>query len=787
MSLRILLSEDVSPHKISLLFLIAIYCTGNIPSHEVRTVLQITMNLIENEAPLVTEDDKMVIIPGVLDLSRAIGNESRSLLLLLTSLWRINSVEALESSISAMKSLLCESNRVVVPKDDKKAGGLRKILPNSSIGLFLQKMITTFSLLHFDESLLLYEAFLNYREASLNVFISLGGEVNNVTRLKAVDKAQDTQQDLDLYKILTEKVQDQISMKDSRDQSHLQKSLELVPIPKNDLQILLDKQIHILESNGTPTPQIIREIMTLMTSPTSNTMLIQNADFNNLPSYYYIQYLEALKDRDYNGAFSSLHKYFDYMVSNNSKYFYHFALISRASLHQYFGEDEKALNAIEEAISVARENKDQSTLTYILLWFYSFMKNKPQLWYKQTFNNEQHLLEFLVNKSQLVSLPLYAMSYQFETIHIMNQGNGNITKYVELLLKATYISIHDQIATSFIKSMDLSTSVWFRIGDFNLSKLYSEISINPTQRHNVLLTDHIANKIRHAYLLYYQGFTDIAYQNLENLNILVQGDRTLSHLIQIRRLMLLVSINLKRGRPIIAEKVIQLLIETEVQEVELKMELIYLFAEVQLELGNYSEALIYLSENFHLVSEVHMIIRFYYLKCRIFIRSGTPSRAILLLLQQIQRSKQIGMLSLVVEGGLLLSTLLIKMESYSDANAILRAIMPNILTTQNQELISTAYFNLATISMKIQEGGIGGGEEEGEEDYSVGKFLKFLNIAINGFRKSMNLVMLKKSFEIEQELATIKELAELKEHAIFSLAKLKIRLTEEVKYGFIQD
>ena len=55
------------------------------------------------------------------------------------------------------------------------------------------------------------------------------------------------------------------------------------------------------------------------------------------------------------------------MVSNNSKYFYHFALISRASLHQYFGEDNKAMDAIEEAISVARENKDNSTLTYIIL------------------------------------------------------------------------------------------------------------------------------------------------------------------------------------------------------------------------------------------------------------------------------------------------------------------------------------------------------------------------------------------------------------------------------------
>ena len=38
------------------------------------------------------------------------------------------------------------------------------------------------------------------------------------------------------------------------------------------------------------------------------------------------------------------------------------------------------MDAIEEAISVARENKDNSTLTYILSWLFNFMKNKPELW-----------------------------------------------------------------------------------------------------------------------------------------------------------------------------------------------------------------------------------------------------------------------------------------------------------------------------------------------------------------------------------------------------------------------
>ena len=76
-----------------------------------------------------------------------------------------------------------------------------------------------------------------------------------------------------------------------------------------------------METYGTPTPQYLKDIMMMMISPNSNVGRIQNIQFNNLPSYYYLRYLECLQILNYNEAFASLHQYFDYMVSNNSKYF----------------------------------------------------------------------------------------------------------------------------------------------------------------------------------------------------------------------------------------------------------------------------------------------------------------------------------------------------------------------------------------------------------------------------------------------------------------------------------
>ena len=44
--------------------------------------------------------------------------------------------------------------------------------------------------------------------------------------------------------------------------------------------------------------------MMMMISPNSNVGRIQNIQFNNLPSYYYLRYLECLQISNYNEAFA---------------------------------------------------------------------------------------------------------------------------------------------------------------------------------------------------------------------------------------------------------------------------------------------------------------------------------------------------------------------------------------------------------------------------------------------------------------------------------------------------
>ncbi|CAK7902270.1 hypothetical protein CAAN1_28S00254 [[Candida] anglica] len=762
-NVQLLLSEDLSPHKLALLFLVGLYCSGVIDFEEIRKVLGTVIKLLDNE-PLRNKDGHLVVVPQLHDLLDLIDSPKTSAKLE-SVLWKVNSVESLESSVTAMQAFLCQPNLVTAKQSPQEMTCVHQLLPSSFLGLFVQKIVTTCSLLHFDESCLLYNSFVEYR-GDKGIHIESEPSKEDVAS-----------SDLELFSILS----DQLTLVQ-------EPPSKILPVPKLDMEILLEHQISLLETSGTPMPDLLREIMTLMTSPASNTCLIQNADFNNLPSYSYLRYLEALRSSDYHTAFQALHQYFDYMVSNNSKYFYHFALISRASLHQHFGEDEKALNAIEEAISVARENKDNATLTYILSWLFNFMRNKPDLWYTQTLyhnNNESHLLDFLVTKSQTVSLPLYAMSYHFDTLHVMNNGEP-LSRVLQSLLRGMYISIHDHLPSSFIKSSELGATVWSRAGNTHLAMVYSAISQGIESK----LADEVAVRTRKALFLYQQGEVDNAYQLLEQLRKQTMFDRALFQPVQIRGLILLTKINLYRGRHVLAERIMQILSNTEIPEIELKLELVYLNAEVQMTLQNYSEALLYLNENLiHLERtktqmNLHMVTRLNFLKARIFIESGAPSRAFSLTIHQLQKSKQLGMMSLVAEGAILLASILNRMESYKDAYDVLGATMATIHMVQNQEFTAMAYYEYAyTCLMTLEQDSKAGGREVGRRLLNL--FLRFLNNSIDGFRKSLNLVMLQKSFQLELKMAKLKSLVELEEHAEVSLEKLRIRLREEVNYGFV--
>lgn len=625
-----IVTEDLIPHHISILFLIDLYLNDQIPKQ--GEFLRFLTSQLTGD--VLTLDNEILILPTLSDLCSYIGTAQDKLLPLL---WLIKEVSDLESKFTDLY------NRIVGPSVVYTEKG--KVSSRSIMGMFIYKVVTSFRLLKFEEVFILFTLFLQYR----------GG----------VEHEQDDALFMKLNKQL-EDVWDLDSKSHTAPHSSTSNctgppSDNPILISNNSLKLLLAKQISIIESFGTPVPTHLKAIMKQMASA------------NNIPSYYYIQYLENLHTSNYIGAFQSLHKYFDYMVLNNSKYFYHFALISKASLHQFFGEDEKAIDLIEEAISVARENKDNATLTFILSWLFNFMRNKPDLWHLQSFgttNTEDQLLDFLIQKSQLVSLSLYLSSYNFKTLQLINSGG---LEYFETLLKATFISLHDNNVSSFVKSAELQLVVWNGMGVVVLSDIYHDIAVELADKE----MDKFLIKLRHT-------------KDLPSLkdSVILQNNHSLFGSFQVISTINEIKQNMKSSQFNVSSQLIDNLLNTDIRELDLKNEVIYLHVENEISLKNYSYATKLIEKYLVGVNLKMQTLRLKLLKCKIYRETGNHNKGLVKLVKIIETAKTMKYSRILLEGILILVGLLGKTIWVEN---LIRDVIPSVLSLQDNELIKGFY------------------------------------------------------------------------------------------------
>ncbi|KAG7192947.1 anaphase promoting complex subunit 5 [Scheffersomyces spartinae] len=703
-------------------------------------------------------------------------------LMLLRRMWCIKVIDDVDT---LMQSLVQKVSTKEVKEEESKE---IYVSPKSLLGQMIQRVVTDYNILLFEESLILFEAFLEYRSPTKEYYISIEDPDHLEASAINLSKTSETvSKDERLFNDLNTQLQDilGISINTILEGTELPSTLKrnLICVPKNDLQGLINKQISLLETYGTPTPPRLRAIMTLMASPSSNTSSIGNIGYNNYPSYYFLKYLENLKESNYTGAFDSLYQYFDYMVSTNSKYFYHFALIARASFHQYFGEDMKVLEAIEEAISVARENKDNSTLTYIISFLFNFMMNRPNLWKKQSFynnnNNEGQLLEFLVKKSLTISSHMQALSYQFEVLHQLNNG-GVMSKYLESLLKAGYVSIHENKAT-FIKSLEIASTMWNRICVPELSDVYGTLAMSLCEKWE----DKISLKMRNYHLQMQRGNVDHALRDLEALKLEVGNrDISLRDSIEVRRLIMEIRSNLMKGRVHYSKQLLDTINKYyNPKELDLVNEILLLTIEVNIYSENYTQALKLIVEkvndDFNNIPSLntYSMSRLNIMKCRIYFTTGNGSKVLRLVILQIQQTQKYGYTYLFLECVLLLIGILYEMNQLEECTSVLNDVMPLVLSSESNVLISRCYYLLARVA--------GANYMATGDTYWLTKTLKYLNGSILGYKELGDVNSLAECFNLQLEIAQHRQDSILVEHARESLTKVDLRTEQASSLGFI--
>ncbi|KAI3403516.2 hypothetical protein KGF56_003673 [Candida oxycetoniae] len=639
-----------------------------------------TNELIERE-PEINNESKLKTCNDLSSLVNTLG-ESTFTVQLVVETWKINNVEDLHSMINGCRSLVVNSQTHIL-KDDQPTKVCKQFSSKSLFGTFITQVCTFFDMLEFDESLLIFQSLLEFRK-------STKGQIEKSRqRVVIVDDGDGDGDGEDDDPMETDKndlfnaLENQLSKIgiSQRDKHTISRS-------KRDLESLISNQIAVLENYGTPTPLYLKRIIKMMTA-SSTIGSIKASDFNQLPSCYYLNYLECLSELNYNGAVDALHQYFDYMVSNNSKYFYHFALISKASLHQFFGEDHKAIDSIVEAISVARENKDNATLTYILSWFYNFMHNKPHLWKEQTlFNksNEDQLLDFLIKKSASVNISLLAINLGFETLQIMHSGSS-IGEFMASLTRTLFTAVND-IKPTFVRCAEMAASIWNTVGVTPLCRVYDDLAL----QYSAKSSDYISIKSRRIYLDFMRGYEREKY--VEEMDKLASGisDHSLYNSIHIRSLMMHIKQYLIQGRTRMGYELMNMLLNSDIRDLELRNELSLLEIEVLIKNENYHAAL----EKALAITYVddYMLLRLNILKCRIFNLSGNPYRSLSSIVQSIESCKRFGFGALLIEASLIFFEILNQLGHKKDVIRLIGEIMPHIESYGNKELREAAFYQL---------------------------------------------------------------------------------------------
>lgn len=820
--------DKLSPFKIAILILVSLYVKNELPSK--RQALQFLAKRLE-DTPIVS-GNKLVLLTNLNEFCDSIylpnSNEDKKYadslaefrFRFLQIAWNLNTADSLQQ-------LSMDIYRQTADPFQITTSSHLQISARSPIGRFVRSMAASLKLLLFEESSVLVGRFCKYRASSLSLYLSLSEnrsskatalplktEVlsqslfptwNTLQRIEFRNKntggrirAKLTEEDENFFKkldsVFLESTETQTSNAYVDIDSSDVMALQSTTLP--DLNVLINEQARLLEIHGTPTPDYFKEILRQMALPELSSM------YNTMPSLHYLQYLESLQRGDYVEASVSLHKYFDYMVSQGSKYFYHFALVSKASLHQHFGEYEEALDSMEEAISIARENRDNATLTYVLSWLYDFMRKKPSLWTSKIFRqikNELRLLDYLVKKSLSVSISLATISYRFEAEHLLN-GRCHFSKYYESLFKAGYFAVNDSIL-SFIGVCHSAAKLWDHVGYLDLHHLYLSLGLRYSKSHGSL-GDTLMFSMAEARYNYLSGDNDLMLPDIKSDLELCNSNVTQFKHVRVQLLLRQIEVTISKGRTRLARELMQYIPEN----VELNDECFYEKCKVGVLLevaeGNYSDGLMYASSNISDMNKLRSSLRpdivhlmeLNFLKAVIFVKANVPYKAFSLIVQQLETANQLGLRSLTARGYILLVELLTKSGDPSDAIDISNSVLPLVLSVGNNSVISHLFFQIASAHQQLLH--------KDAERLRISKkslfanFLNYLSLSISGFKRNIDLEMLIKCFKLENEMAeTAERHSEIRnskpfenfcKHSQLGLEILRRRSFDEAEYAYLQ-
>lgn len=501
--LHLFVNGDVSGWNFSLLLLIQLYLGSR--GGDKRRVLRVLMQLMygsifplqQDEVGISTASDICGLLRSALLLEpegfdiECQGTKKTLDLKYLMMLWEITSFESLREAVRNISAPVSGGTPLL---------GMQ-LSHRSHLGRFVQRFATALSTLNMEEENFLFEGYCSFRELTRDRYQEqLHFLCRDGRPTPRRDVGSSDIRDSELFNSLAN-TQDGISADGFSGTN--QKAIAY--ICGTEINRVIDNQIQFLEKSGFQTPSHIKDVLQSVLA-ISNEKL-ENSTSSRFDAALYLAYLEQLSKGDYLEAMNCLHLFFDRMVSQGSKFFYHFALIFKAALHRLFDEDESSMDSICEAITVARENKDYETLANVLTWLFEFLEERPHLRYNiasHHFQNREQLLQSLMKGRKALVSPLLFASARHELEHSLQCG----TPYAEaevMLMKATFIAL--QVGESPLLDVFLTSAhFWQQFGVYDLEKVYVKMGLKRANRlqstnvHRLLIFSHALSSLIRGYL-----------------------------------------------------------------------------------------------------------------------------------------------------------------------------------------------------------------------------------------------------------------------------------------------
>ncbi|MCJ1449602.1 MAG: Anaphase-promoting complex subunit 5 [Stictis urceolatum] len=721
------MSRYLTPTKIGLLALVSLYAESVVSTSATVPLLSLIVRyIIRNRSPL-DEHQKWDVSPGIsienlqaTTSCHASAIPGRTLWdLLLKKFWSIDSFDALHVFFGNLCSL------VATNKDDVRSGSQTeasqgpisiKLSGSSPIGMFVRRSQLEFIRLPLHDGISLWRAFQIYREPTLPMWKKRNPAAAGSNLISRRDESFNAGSINSLFE------------GSSAAHSGLPRSI----LSAEDAERILEFQIDQMQKFGQRVTGEIKQQLEEMFHAGSTTSSLS----------YYIMFLDAWKEGDHTSAFDNLHRYFDYTMHIQGRTFYQYALVNMAIMQADFECYSEAISAMQEAVTMARENRDMGCLNFCLSWLYHFSISHPGEMKESSrtgaLGNDREALSFIKIKAKESGMwSLLSTTLLGEAGVTMAIGES-ISQAFESLARSSYLNIAKNIAIAHGNQMLVELSIYSRLGLQYMQWGRGEVFLECYARRS-LSEDSMKFLCLRALALSRKGKFDQAIKSLESVDPATL--RTLRYqqawLMNIR--LLKFEHALRADDLSGAQHYLWQLQAAPPKDRTMTLAVSLLHVKLLIRHRQLPAAMSavdnLITDTISMQPDIHAKIKLMLMKARIFDESGIPQKGFSIAIRAANIAYKSGVLDMLWEAIIALCRILCSLSEFHGAAKLIRSVLPQVLEVENCELAGASFSCLGDAHMGMGRDAMPGGIKRKEH---MTKALECLESAFYQFSKAQD-------------------------------------------------